>query len=154
MQALIVHDDPSEVERIRAILARRGFMAACCTGQDDAIAHIRRQPADLLVLKQVIGGRHTTSVALAGEYRNPGLASILLTERNRADAVELFELVPSLFAILGPRPDSPLLASLALQAVEAAIAPVLVLSPASRVAGGTVLPASGAGFALHRNCAA
>jgi len=134
MQALIVHDDHSEVQRLRGLLGRHGFQTAACTDQAGGLDQMRRMPVDLLVLKQVIGGRHTTSVALAGELRNPALATVLLTERSRQDAVELFELVPSLFAILGPRPEETLLSTLAVQAVEAKVPPVLVLTPSVRVA--------------------
>jgi len=155
MQALIVHDDPAEVARIRAVLERRGFLTATCPDQDEAVARIRRLPVDLIVLKQVIGTRHTTAVALAGELRNPGLATILLSARSREDTLELFELVPSLFAILGPRPDGALLSSLALQAVEASLAPVLVLSPEARIRDPhRVPPLLASGFASRRTHAA
>ena len=127
MQALIVHDDPSEIDRLRKVLSRRGFMVSYCTNQREAAQFVRHSVTDLLILKQVIDGRHTTSVALAAEYYHPRAATILLSERQRADAVELFELIPSLHAFLGPRPEAQTVGALAVSAVQSASQPVMVM---------------------------
>ncbi len=133
MQALIVHDDFSEVERLGRALSRRGFMVTSSSDQRQAQSYVRRTVTDLLVLKQQIGNRHTTSVALAAEHHNPRTATILMSERPRADAVELFELIPSLQAVLGMEPEAQLLASLGLQAVQNPGETMLVLSPHARL---------------------
>ncbi len=140
MQALIVHDHPAEIDRLRAVLARRGFMVSFCTDQEAAIKFVRRSVTDLLVLKQVIDGRHTTSVALAAEHFHARAATILLSHRQRRDAVELFELIPSLHAVLGLRPESQMLGTLAISAVQSAGQPVLVLGPGTRVEPVPALP--------------
>lgn len=134
MQARIVHDDAAEVRRVGDALARRGFTVATCACQDSAIAFVRGSIVDIVVLKQVIDGRHTTSVALAAEYHSPRVATILLSTRRRAEAVELFELIPSLNAILGPCPDAHVLAALAVQAVRNPSSNLLILSPEERIA--------------------
>ena len=120
MQALIVHDNPAEIDRLRSVLARRGFMVSFCTDQEAAVKFVRRSVTDLVVLKQVIDGRHTTSVALAAEHFHSRAATILLSDRKRRDAVELFELIPSLHAVLGLRPESQMLGTLAISAVQSA----------------------------------
>jgi CheY-like chemotaxis protein len=133
MQALIVHDDPAEIDRLRTGLSRRGFMVSHCQNQSEGLQFVRSAVTDLLVLKQVIDSKHTTSVALAAEHHHPRAATILLSDRQRADAVELFELIPSLQAVLGPRPDDQTIGSLALSAVQDASQPVLVLTAKDKV---------------------
>ena len=134
MQALIVHDDPAEIDRLRTALSRRGFMVSHCQNQSEGLQFVRSAVTDLLVLKQVIDGKHTTSVSLAAEHFHPRAATILLSERQRADAVELFELIPSLHAVLGPRPDDQTIGTLALSAVQNTSQPVLVLTARDKVA--------------------
>lgn len=133
MQALIVHDDPTEVQRLRMALARRGFMVAFCNSQEEALGFVRKCVTDLLILKQVIEGRHTTAVALAAERHHPRVSTILLSKRAREDALELFELIPSVTAILSSRPESNVLATLAISAVQNINQPMLVLAPHDRM---------------------
>ena len=139
MQALIVHDEMAETQRIGRVLARRGFMVAACSDQTRATRFVRHTTTDLLILKEVIGGRHTTSVALAAEWRNPHAATLLLSERGRADAAELFEMIPTLRAILGRGADVQTLAALAMEAVRNPSQVLLVLDPRSRVSSADVL---------------
>jgi len=133
MQALIVHDDLTESERLRVALSRRGFMVSICTDQETALDFVRRNVTDLLVLKQVIAERHTTSLALAAERHHPRVSTVLLSKRRRADALELFELVPSLCAILGANPESNVLSTIAISAVQSTSQPTLVLAPYDRL---------------------
>ena len=129
MQALIVHDELGELDRIGRALSRRGFMVITCTNQDEAVSLVRRSVTDLVILKDKIETRYTSAVALAAEYNNPQAVTFLLTERSRVQSFELFELVPSLHAVLSARPDAQLVAALGLQAVENPTKSTLVLSP-------------------------
>lgn len=133
MQALILHDDIGEANRLGRILARRGFMVSACADQERATRFVRRTPTDLLILKEVIDGRHTTSVSLAAEYNNPHTATLLLSNRSRSQLVEQFDLLPSLRGILSGQPGAAFLTSLALQAVQSPSQNMLVLVPNSPV---------------------
>lgn len=142
MQALILTDETAESDRLGRALARRGFMVAAFAEPEPALDFVRTSVTDLVILKQVIGGSHTTSVALAAEYYHPRCASLLLCRRNRVQASELFDHVPSLQAVLGERPDAALLTTLALHAVQNPAETLLVLSPLDRVHRSTPLRAA------------
>ena len=133
MQALIVHDDPAASDRLARALSQRGFMVTQHSDQDQAIDFVRNSVTDLVVLKQVIAGRHTTSVALAAEYHHPSAVTLLLSTRSRAGSVDLFEQIPSLHAILSVHPDPQLVSALGVHAVQNPNAATLVLSPGQRV---------------------
>ena len=137
MQALIVHDDPLETRRFGRAMLQRGFLVAACGELAKARAFVRQGTTDLLILKHMLANRDTTAVALAAEHYNPKAATILLTARQRTQAIELFDLIPSLQAILGPDADAKLTADVAIQAVRNPSGRVLILSPQSR----TSLPA-------------
>ncbi len=134
MQAVIVHDDFSEVNRFGRALSRRGFMVTSCSDQQTASQYVRRRVADLLILKHRMEDRYTTSVAPPGEFTNPRIATIVLSDWTRQRALDLFELVPSLHAVLQPAPDADVLAALGVQAVQNPLASLLVLSPQNRIA--------------------
>ena len=80
-------------------------MVITCTNQDEAVSLVRRSVTDLVILKDKIETRYTSAVALAAEYNNPQAVTFLLTERSRVQSFELFELVPSLHAVLSARPN-------------------------------------------------
>ena len=129
MQALIVHDDISEIQRIRLLLARRGYDVLETSDQAAGVLLARRKTVDLLILKLRIGDKHTSSVALAAEYNNPDVATVLLADGERADLLELFELIPSVKAILPEAPDRILLAALMTTVVDPDATSVLLLTP-------------------------
>lgn len=132
MEALIVHDDKRETLAIGKEIQKQGFRVRFCLDQGRAITHVRKIKTDLLVLKQVIGGRHTTGVALAAELNNPSVSTVLLTSRSREDSIEQFELVPSIRAILDADLDPKFLGSLAKQIKQKHNTRTLILSPLDR----------------------
>ena len=132
MEAFIVHDETREIIRIGKELQKSGFVVKSCKDQDRAARHVRENQIDLLVLKQEIRGRHTTGVALAAEFHNPSVSTILLSVRSRADVVEQFDLVPSIGAILPAKPDATFLGRIAQQVKQDQAHETLVLSPLNR----------------------
>ena len=133
MQALILHDDFSEVDRIGRALTRRGFMVSSCDNTQDATKFVKTKPTDIVVLKESIDGVFTTGTALAAEWRNPSAVAILISGRSRDRTKELFELVPSLQSILPHGSDPQVIATLALQAVQYPNNSMFVLSPNVRI---------------------
>ncbi|TNC47993.1 response regulator transcription factor [Rubellimicrobium rubrum] len=118
MQVMILDEDPALRTQIAAALTHEGF---------DVLSFGRVQPAkdaarlaivDVLVLGEAVDGRLAHDVALLAEWRNPGLGAILLSDRQGTEFDELFELIPSLQAVLGRQTDPRTLAQLALSAVR------------------------------------
>ena len=73
---------------------------------------------DLLVLDETISGRLTHAVALLGELRHPYISTILMTDRQQCEMDELYDLIPSLYAMAGCDVPVSLLGRLAIAAVD------------------------------------
>ncbi|MBP1805617.1 hypothetical protein [Rubellimicrobium aerolatum] len=147
MQVLIVEGDSSLRAQVATALMPAGFDVLAFALSGPAKEAARRNRIDLLVLGEGKGrdaragltqdGRGEDwhdedghgegqgaalplDLALLADWRNPRLATILLSDR-RGDALEeAFALLPSLQAVLGRRPDPRTLAQVALSAVPAA----------------------------------
>lgn len=122
MQAMIVEGDATLRSAIASALARAGFDVTCMADVEEARAHLRSAGVDVLVTAEVVGERLAHDVALLAEWRNPLVASLLLTDREGAELDELFDLLPSLHAIVGRGTPPKTLARLALEAAGAGVA--------------------------------
>jgi len=132
MHALIVNDDIDRQAELTMELMRTGFQATTTGCLNVAETCIRRSMIDLLVLCERTNGRLTHSLALLAEYRNPLVATMLLTPRTDADVDELYLLLPSLHCLVAPDSPARLIAKLAVAAVSGAV----------RVDGPIILPPS------------
>ncbi|MEM9127522.1 MAG: hypothetical protein AAGB28_17155 [Pseudomonadota bacterium] len=130
MHALILHDCPKATTTLCAELSYLGFTVTCVDSVREAMATLRPGRTDFLVLKEVIGNRHTTGVALAAEYRNPDVTAVLISQRPRYEAIELLEGVPAITAIFGPAvADDPSPLCAVARAVRGGVEPPLILPP-------------------------
>lgn len=116
MQVVILDDDAGRRGALAHALYAKGFEVAVADSQEDAVSRMRRGFVDLLILRHWIGGRATLSAALAAEFHNPQVATLLLSDHGGSDADELFELIPSISSILGEATDPALIARLAVAA--------------------------------------
>ncbi|MEO0991499.1 MAG: hypothetical protein AAFX00_11170, partial [Pseudomonadota bacterium] len=113
MHVLIVHDSLPTAEKIALRMQQAGLEVRYTDSVHGATAELRAGETRVLVLKQIMFQRHTTGIALAAEYRNPNVATVLLSDRPRAETTELFEGIPSLVGVLPDLPNLDLLAALA-----------------------------------------
>ena len=114
MQVLIVDDDIDRQSDLTIAFMQAGFQAMATHSLRVAETCIRRNVVDLLVMTERVQGRLTHALALLGEYRNPMLATILLTDRTDSDVDELFLLLPSLHGLLSPDSDPAVVTKLLL----------------------------------------
>lgn len=117
MQAMLIEEDPAARAGTAAALAQAGFAVTVAGSVEDAKAAVRRASVDVLVTPERVGGRLAHDVALLAEWRNPGLGTILLSDR-KEDMDEIFELLPSLRAVLERDAPARTLAQLALAAAR------------------------------------
>lgn len=114
MLAMLIEDDPAIRAGAAAALSRAGFAVTVAGSVDAAKAAVRRGIVDVLVMAERVGGRLAHDVALLAELRNPGLGTILLSDRTADEADEIFALLPSLHAVLGRETPPRMLTEVAL----------------------------------------
>lgn len=135
MQALIIDDDSRRQTELSIAFIRAGFQPTATGNHAVAEACIRRGWVDLLVMSERVAGRLTHSHALLAEWRNPLVATILLTTRSDRDVEELYGLLPSLHCLLAPDTTPQLITKCAVASVIGATRqlPPMVLTPSLRV---------------------
>ena len=117
MQALILNDDRAAQAAMAMALFGRNFQVVTADDVEIATSYARLGVFDLVVMAERVRGRLSHSVALAAELRNPDVTTMLLTSRTDKDVDELFELLPSLYCLLGERLDPELVARMAVAGV-------------------------------------
>lgn len=115
MRYLVVAEGARGAE-LAGILAQGGDVTVALSAARGREA--ARDAVDVLVLGEALGGRLTHDVALLAECRNPAVATILLSDRPADEAEELWELLPSLHAILGGATPARLVAEVARNAAR------------------------------------
>ncbi|WP_210527871.1 response regulator transcription factor [Rubellimicrobium arenae] len=118
MRAMILEGDAALRDRLALTLAGAGFEVLPLGAIGPAKEAARRSAVDVLVLGEMVAGRLAHDVALLAEWRNPGLAVILISDRTGEAVAELFDLIPSLQAVMGRRIDWEMLARIARGAVR------------------------------------
>ena len=118
MKALILRADAKASVETARVLIDKGFQILTVDTQAVAHALIRVDTIDLLVMDERIEGQLTHAIALSGERRNPYLSAILLTDRKAEETADLYDLIPSLYGMVGMQTAPDLLAKLALCAVS------------------------------------
>lgn len=117
MKALILRNDANASLATAQALIDKGFQIMSVDTQTVAHALIRVDNVDLLVMDERVGGQLTHAIALSGERRNPYLTTVLLTERTGEETDDLYDLIPSLYALVGDKTTADLLGQLAFSAV-------------------------------------
>jgi hypothetical protein len=117
MQVMVINDDPEVQVRVAKGLMSKGFQVVGMETVARACAYVKIDPVDILITGERVGGRLSHTVALAAECANPMVTTMLLTDRTDPEIEELYELLPSLYALISPRSDPAIVARLALSAV-------------------------------------
>lgn len=123
MQALVLNDDMEQQVAMSVALLKRGFQVVTAASVDHAMAYADLGVIDLVVMTERPDGRLSHPVALSAELRNPQVTTMLLTPRNDAEVEELYELLPSLYCLLGPELPAELVATMAVAGVTGRVAP-------------------------------
>ena len=118
MKALILRSDAQASVATARTLIDKGFQILSVDTLAVAHALIRVDTIDLLVMDERIEGQLTHAIALSGERRNPYLSAILLTDRKADETDDLFDLIPSLYGLVGAYTAPDLLGKLAVCAVS------------------------------------
>lgn len=119
MKALILRNDAAASLCTAHALIDKGFQILSVDTQALAHALIRLDTIDLLVMDERVEGQLTHAIALSAERRNPHLSAILVTDRTAEETDDLFELIPSLYGLVGHDTTPRILGKLALSAVIA-----------------------------------
>ena len=123
---MILEEDAILRTRITGALAPEGVDVLSFGRLGPAKEAARRANVDILVLGETIDGRLASDVALLAEWRNPRLGSILLSDRDAEAAEELFDLIPSLQAVLARGTGARTLARVAIATARSQEGIVLV----------------------------
>ncbi|PUB13617.1 hypothetical protein [Yoonia sediminilitoris] len=118
MKALILRDDPEASVACAKVLSDKGFQVICVETRHIARALLRIETVDVLIMDERLDGRLTHSIALSAERRLPFISTLIMTNRNRTESDELFDLIPSLYCLLGTDMAAELVARFALSAIE------------------------------------
>jgi hypothetical protein len=121
MKALILRNDAAASLATAHALIDKGFQILSVDTQAVAHALIRMDVIDLLVMDERVEGQLTHAIALSAERKNPYLSAILLTDRTAEETDDLFELIPSLYGLVGQDTTPAILGKLALSAVTAEV---------------------------------
>ena len=117
MRALILRNDPNAAMACSSALIEKGFQILCVDTRDVAETLVRLDLIDLLVMDERVQGDLTHTVALSGERHNPYVSTILMTDRPGDETDELYDLIPSLYALAGTETMPKLVGQLAVAAV-------------------------------------
>lgn len=117
MQALVLNDDCETQTKMTIALLKRGFHVINAESISAAMAYVGLGAIDLVLIKESIGGKLSHSVALSAEHNNPQVATLLMTPRIDPDVDELYDLLPSLYCLLGTEISADLVAQLATSAI-------------------------------------
>lgn len=118
MKALILRRNAKAAVATAHALTEKGFQILSVDTLAVAHSLIRIDTIDLLVMDERIEGQLTHAIALSAERRNPYLSAIFCTDRAREDTEDLYELVPSLYALVGSDTAPELLGQLALSSIS------------------------------------
>ncbi len=118
MKALILRNDTQSAIATSGALADKGFQIHCVDSLTVAHTLIGIDTIDLVVMDERVNGQLTHAVALSGERKNPYQSAIMLTDRPGVDSDDLYELIPSLYALVGTDVSADLLGKLAFSAVS------------------------------------
>ena len=119
MKALILRNDAEAAVATARTLIDQGFHIMSVDTLDVAKAIARIDAIDLIVMDERVEGQLTHVVGLSGERKNPYLSTILVTDRTAQETDDLFELMPSLYGIIGENTSTKIIGQLAMSAQDA-----------------------------------
>lgn len=144
MTILLVSDSPDRepTSALVAALVARGGRVAVAPSVRAAAVYLRAEPVRALVLPERLAGDTTHCVALLAEWRNPLVATVLLSDRAGAEVDEVVALLPSVTAVVAPDAAPAHVAAVVLGAMAHGETPERRLARRWREAGGEALPPS------------
>lgn len=101
MKVLIWHDEIETNARWQVAFGRRGHDVRRARSAEEAAALLRQEGFDLLIFDLVVGEEGGLAVALMAEFHQPGIASILITDRQNGLLNDMFARLSSLRCVLG-----------------------------------------------------
>ena len=114
MQVMVLDQDQNLLVQLAGALMQKGFQVICVESIGAAKNFIRRDFIDVLVMGERVGGKLSHSLALLAECRNPLVSAILLTDRTGPSLEEIFDLIPSIYGILGRKISPDIVAQIVL----------------------------------------
>ena len=114
MQVMVLDQDQNLQVQLAGALMQKGFHVICVESIGAAENFIRRDFIDVLVMGERVGGKLSHSLALLAECRNPLVSAILLTDRTGPSLEEIFDLIPSIYGILGRKISPDIVAQIVL----------------------------------------
>ena len=120
MKALILRHDADAAIATARVLVDCGYQISCCESHKIADAVVQLDTFDLLVMDEMIDGQLTHTLALSAERQNPDVTTFLMTDRGGAQTDDLFDLIPSLHALLGHAMPATVIGQLALASTHSA----------------------------------
>ncbi len=114
MQVMVLDQDQNLQVQLAGALMQKGFHVICVESIGAAENFIRRDFIDVLVMGERVGGKLSHSLALLAECRNPLVSAILLTDRTGPGLEEIFDLIPSIYGILGRKISADIVAQVVL----------------------------------------
>lgn len=101
MQVLLLDDDDIRHEDLMTTFLTAGCQITATANFKVAETILRHGFVDLLITSERLRDRLTHGTALLAEYRNPAVATIVISERVGRDVEELYDLIPSVHCIVG-----------------------------------------------------
>ncbi len=117
MQALVLNDNSAAQAATAMALFKRNFQVVTADDVEVASAYADLGVFDLVVMAERVRGRLSHSVALSAELRNPHVTTMMVTPRADEEVDELFELLPSLYCLLGDKLSPEMVAKMAVSGV-------------------------------------
>ncbi|WP_341368228.1 hypothetical protein [Yoonia sp. BS5-3] len=118
MKALILRNQPDAAIANAQALLGQGFQILHVENRDVAETLIRMDRIDLLVMDEELDGCLTHTIALSAERKNPYISSIIVTDRSREETDDLYDLIPSLYALVGHNTSPQIVGQLALSSMH------------------------------------
>jgi hypothetical protein len=122
MQVMVLEQDQFFQAQLASALMGKGFQVICVDNVGAAENFIRLDFIDILVFGERLEGKLSHSVALLAECKNPLVNAVLLTDRTGNDIDELFDLLPSVYAILGRKVTPAVVAQVVLASTVGTVA--------------------------------
>ncbi|MCC7319618.1 MAG: response regulator [Rubellimicrobium sp.] len=129
MQVMVLDEEPLHAAHLARALMARGLQVICVDSIAAAEALVRLGLFDLLILAERVQGHLSHRIALMADCGGRSIPSVIVTDRQGDDVAELFELIPSVYAVMGRDTQPAMVAKIAVAALVAMPAAHRVIPP-------------------------